>query len=218
MTRIDLQNLTLSWLDDLNATYFTPTQVNAWLNNGQREAQKQLIQAGENFYVKRVSTICVTNADTYALPDDFMRLHKLEIVLSGVPPNEVRDSLYFVTLGQLDQVSMSTGTPEAYCIRKNCLVIRPIPDSAKTLYMDYSPIVSDMTLDSDMPNVPTQYQEYIAVLATIDGLLKDQRDPSPMLAKKEFYLQLMKADSENRQVSQPREVVSTECDSWGSLW
>ena len=218
MNRGQLRTLVLSWLDDPNGTYFTPAQVNVWLNNAQKEAQKQLVQAGENWYVSKASTTLIQNQDTYSLPLDFLKVNKLAILLSGVTPNQVRQTLTWVTLIELDQVSMTTGTPACYTIRKNCLVIRPIPDNTNTLYLDYTYLVADMNSDLAVPDVPTQYQEYLAVLATIDGFLKDQRDPSPMLTKKDYYLSLMKQDAENRNVDQPRMVVVTEPGSAGYLF
>lgn len=218
MTFADLRTLVWSWLDDPYGAYFTESQVNAWLNNAQREAQKQLLQAGENWYVTKVSTQLVQNQDTYALPSDFLKLNKLELVLSGTSPNENKQAISFVTLNQLDSVSMTTGTPQAYNIRKNCITIRPIPDNTLTMKMDYSYLVADMIQDTNVPDVPKQYQEYLAVIAAIDGFLKDQRDPSPFFAKRDFYLNMMKQDEQNRHVDSPRMVVNTEDTDIGMLF
>lgn len=214
----NIKQMVWSWLDDAQHTYFTDSQVSMWINNAQREAQKQLIQAGENYYTRRSFASLVANSDTYILPSDFMKVNKLELLTSGVAPNEVRQQIGFVTLGQLDRVSMTTGTPYVYTIRKNCIVIRPIPDSVKTIYLDYTYLVGDMSADTEIPDCPAQYHEYLAVLATIDGLLKDQRDPAPLLAKKDFYLSLMKQDAENRNVDYSREVVITDEPSIGMLF
>lgn len=220
MTRLELRNLCLYWLDDLAGTYFTPTQVNRWLNNAQRECAKQLIQAGENFYVTRVQASTVQNQDTYALPSDFLRLNKIQLVLSGTGVNQIRNMLAFTTLVEIDAVSQSTGTPDAYTLKKACMILRPIPDNVYTLLMDYSYRVSDMTADTSIPDVPPQFHEYLAVLATLDGLFKDQRNPDAMMEKKKYYLDLMKQDSENRQVDSPRMVRETDGtgDSWGFLF
>lgn len=219
MTFGELKTMVWVWLDDPNHVYFTDAIVSVWLNNAQKEAQKQLIQAGENFYVKKVYASTVVNSDTYALPDDFLRLNKLQIVTSGTvgTVSEVRQGLSPVTLVQLDQVSMTTGTPAVHCIRKNCFTIRPIPDTSQRMYLDYSYLVEDMTSDSQIPDVPEQYHEYLAVLATLDGFLRDRRDPSAMIEKRDFYRTMMKQDSEDRHVDSPREIVVTE-EAFGQLW
>ncbi len=213
-----LRSLCYSWLDDLNGTYFLPAQVNVWLNNAQRECQKQLIQAGDNWYTIRSSTQTVQNQDTYAVPMDFLKINKLEVLLSGQNPNQYRAMITPVTLVQLDQVSMTSGTPGAYCLRKNCIVMRPIPDNIYTLYLDYTYLVSDMTSDSSIPDVPPQYHQYLAVMATLDGLTKDGRDPSSMMAKRDSYLGLMKQDSQDRNVDCPRTVVVTDGNDIGTLY
>lgn len=205
-----IRALACSWLDDVNQTYFTPAQMNVFINNAQRECQKQLLQNGENYYTVRASAPTVQNQDVYSLPLDFLKINKLEILVTGTTPNQVRQLLTPVTLVTLDQVSMTTGLPVAYAMKKNCFVLRPIPDNTYTLYLDYSYRVIDMTVDSSIPDVPQQYHEYLAVLAAIDGFLKDQRDPSPFFTKRDFYLSLMKQDAENRDVSAPRSIIMSD--------
>lgn len=213
-----LKTLVWSWLDDPLGAYFTDAQVSVWLNNAQRETQKQLIQAGENYYVEKMNGLTIQNEGAYELPMDFKKCHKLEIVLSGTGVNEDRRTLGWVTLQQLDSVSQQAGSPTVYNIRRNQLHLRPIPDNVYPLRLFQSYRVVDMVNDADIPDVPEDYTEYLAVLATLDGFMKDQRDPSAfVVAKQDKYLALMKQDSEERDVSAPRQVVTTDCD-YGVLW
>lgn len=220
MTFGSLKTLVWSWLDDVNGTYFTPAEVKVWINNAQREVQKLLLQAGENYYVLKMGGLTVTNQDTYQLPTDFRKCHKFEVVLSNAGTvNEVRNTMAPVTYQQLEQVSQSTGSPVAYCIKRNVVVLRPIPDQAYTIYMHQSYRVVDMSVDADLPDVPEDYQEFIAVLATLDGYMKDQRDPSAfIIAKRDYYLNLLKQDADDRDVSAPKSVVVTESFGCGSLF
>lgn len=213
-----LNTLLLSWLDDPQGTYFTPAQTNVWLNNAQREVQKQLLQSGENWYVIKVSASMIANIDSYVLPANFRKLSKLEIVTSGTGVNEIRQMLSPVTLVQLDQVSMTTGTPAAYNIKKNCFTVRPIPDRAYTMYLHYSYLVADMANTTDTPDVPVAYQEYVAVQAGLDGYIKDGRDMSQLMAKKTFYEKMMEQDSQERNVDAPRDIISTNEWEMGILF
>jgi hypothetical protein len=217
MNLSSLQTLTLSWLDDMNAGYFTLPQVTAWLNNAQRETQKQLIQAGENWYVQKSAASTIASQDSYSLPSDYLKCHKLEVVLSGSGVSEQRRTLTPVTLIQIDNIT-SLGIPEIYCLKKNCIIMRPIPDSAYVLYLHYSYLVTDMANALDVPDVPEQYHEYLAVLATIDGFMKDRRDPSAFIVgKRDSYLALMKQDSKNRTVDAPRSIVMTDGEDFGGF-
>jgi hypothetical protein len=210
MNRAQLRTLVRSWLDDPQGTYFTDDQVNVWLNNAQREVQKQLLQAGENWYVTKVYTNLVANVDTYVLPSGFLKLNKFQIVTSGVTPTEARVTLGFCTLVQLDEVSTTTGQPTVYNIRKDCVTVRPVPDIGYKAYLDYSYLVGDMTSDAATPDVPDQYQEYIAVLAALDGFIKDGRSMAQLENKRQGYLELMQQDKQQRHVDMPRQIVVTE--------
>src|ERR1044072_4285102 len=100
MNFLQLQSLVSYWLDDLNFGYFTQAQVKVWLNNAQRDTQKRLIKAGQNYYVKYCSTPLVINQRDYVLPSDFKKLHRLEVVVSGSDPNESVTPLREITINQ----------------------------------------------------------------------------------------------------------------------
>lgn len=217
-TFLDLRTLTLSWLDDPQGAYFTAAQVNVWLNNAQRELQKKLIAKGENYYVQRLQGTMIANTDSYTLPTDFKKNHKLEIVLSGTAPTEVKQTLLPVTYMQLDQVAMDVGAPRAVCFKRNAMIVRPVPDQAYTMYLHQSYQVVDMVNDADIPDVPHDYAEYIAVLATLDGFMKDQRQASEfVMLKQKAYEDTLTKDAQQRDVSAPRSIISLEDNSYGIL-
>lgn len=221
MNLSQLETLVWTWLDDVNGTYFLKSQIDVWINNAQREVQKQLIQAGENYYVEKMQGITTANQDTYALPTDFRKCHKFEVVIGGAvgTVNEIRQTMTPVTYVQLDLISQTTGTPACYCLKRNVVTLRPIPDVAYTMYLHQSYRVVDMVNPNDLPDIPQDYHEYLAVIATIDGFLRDQRDPSPfVVSKQEKYLKLLKQDADDRDVSAPKSVVVTEDFGGGYLF
>ena len=158
MTRLDLQNLTLQYLDDINGGYHTPAIVNGWLNLGQGEVQKLLILAHENFYLKQLQTTMVLNQGDYSMPSDFFILNMLEVVTGGTAPNEVKYNLMPITQNQQYLLaSLTNGQPEAYFIRRNNLVVTPVPNAqGQLLRLHYHYKAADMTLDTDVPDVPEQ--------------------------------------------------------------
>lgn len=212
MTLSDLQNLCGFWLNDPQFGYFTQTQLNYWLNNAQREVQKILLQSRANFYVTPVQTTLVVGQNDYVLPLDFMTVHRFEIVLSGVPPQETVSNLSPITINQQDIVQSQQGTPQFYFLKKNRVRVIPAPDTALPLRMYYSYAVSDMVNLTDQPDVPAPYHELLAVLATIDGLMKDGRDVTPFIAKRTYYEELLKQETQDRNEDAPRGIVQTGDD------
>ena len=217
MTRAELKTLIWSWVDDPNGGYFTDANLNVWINNAQKQVQRQLIQSGELYYAQEVQASTAANTNEYTLPTDYLRLHRLEIIQSGTFPNENRIRMQQVTPVEAVAFGTGTGFPSAYYLKKNSFVLLKCPDQVYTVAMLYSYLVADMTSDSDSPDVPTQYHEMVAVIATMDGFLKDQRDPSNFNEKLKYYQDLMKQDAQNRAVDTPREVVVTQSDMsfWG---
>lgn len=209
MTRGELRNLVLTWLNDPDAGYFTIPQVNLWLNNAQREVQKELLQAGQNSYLSCAQTSTIQYADCYALPADFLKIHKFEVVLSGVSPNE--NSMILVPRTPMEISGIQgPGTPQCYFLKKDCAVLKPIPDNAYVIRMLYSYRVSDMTNDNQEPDAPEQYHELLACYATKDGFLKDGSDPSQIEKKIGSYLTLMRQDAQDRTEDVPRMVRFTQ--------
>lgn len=218
MTRGELRNLVLYWLDDLDAGYFTPTQVNVWLNNALVECQKQLLDCGEYWYGTCATTSTVANQDSYSLPSNFLKCHRLEILIQGTlatPQSQTWATIDGNTLMEGARLNFGTGKPATVTIFKDCLLFRPMPDTAYPIRLFYSYKVTPMTDDLNVPDVPLQYQEYIALLAARDGFSKDEREPSTMFREKfAEYKDMMKKDQIQRNRAQPRRVVRTQSDGF----
>lgn len=214
MTRGDLINQVRFWLDDLQGTYFTDAQVDQWLNNAQYEVQKQLLTAGQYWYMTCATTTLVANQDCYPVPNDFLKVHRMELLTQGVissPPTAQNwVMLQDLTLQEAAFLNFGTSQPSAFTIGKTCFYLRAIPDQPYVIRLFYAYRVTPMVSDLNVPDVPEQYHEYIAVLATMDGFIKDQRDPSPLLTKKAYYEDMMKKDSIQRDRSSPRRVRRTQ--------
>lgn len=209
MVRSELRTLVNGWLDDPDAGYFTATTVNAWLNNAQREAQKQLVQVGENYYLKRTETPTIASQADYVLPSSFYKLHRIEVIISGTGTSEDRQRLAPITLNSQNYTTNSLGTPECYVLLKDRVTLFPTPDSVKTLRLYYSYSIADMTSDTDSPDVPVEYHEYIAIMAAFNGFIKDDRVPSQLKEKADEYKVLMKQSATDRKQDGSRRVRNT---------
>lgn len=212
MTFLEMQTLVSTWLDDVDQTYFTATQIKLWLNNAQKEAQKLVEQAFEGHFIKCVETTTVIAQREYELPSDFKRLHRLELVISGSTfITQSVQPLVKITPNQQDAIARS-GIPTVYYFKGTQLILLPVPDSAKTLRMEYTYRLADLSLDADVSEVPKEYHELMPILATIDGLIRDGRDIAPMMAKKAEIEVAIKRDAEERNVDAPRAIVQNNYD------
>jgi hypothetical protein len=218
LNRGQLRELVLYWLDDLEAGYFTPTQVNLWLNNAQREVQKLLIFAGENYYLTCAQTTLNINQNDYALPDNFLKMHRTELVTGGVFPNEDKYTLDPITVNQQDFEFDQTGQPDTFYLSRQKIYLFPIPDLPSILRIYYSYRVSDMQADSAVPDVPEEFHEFLAVLAAIDGAIKDERNLAPLLEKRTYYENMLKQMADDRVQNRSRQIVMNESYGATDIW
>lgn len=212
-----LTSLMISWLDDDQQTYFTPANTLMWINYAIREVQKQLVMAGQNYYVKPVESILVVGQQDYILPSDFLKENRIEIVLSGTGYNEVRQPLNCITLNEQDWSSNNLGTPCQYYIKKDRFTVMPTPDTALVIRMYYSPKIADVTLTTDIPDIPEEYMEYVALLAAFNGFIKDDRVPDNLSMKIKEYQEGFKSMKNERTQDGSRHIVMSQdydCNGW----
>lgn len=212
MTFSELRSLVLSLTDDLSGGYFTQAQVDKFLNNALRELQKKLILCYENWYVKCVRATMTASEQCYYLPADFLQMNRFDIILSGTTPaTEARNTLMPLTLQEARLINFGPGQPKGYFLKKDSFNVAPAPDQGYEIEMLYTYRVPEMVNDTDTPDAPEEWHEFIAILATLDCFIKDREGaPQTLLDKKKSYEDRLDAMANNRTVDAPRKVVLTE--------
>ena len=211
MTFLQLQTLTGQWLDDTAFGYFTLATVKTWLNNSQRELQKLLLNSGENYYTKCASCSTVVGQKDYAFPSDFLKVMRLEYILSGSGDTAVMNPIAAITRNEQDNYSGSiSGDPSYYWLNKDTFTLKPVPNAVKTIRLQYAYRVSDMSADGDLPDAPADYHEYLAIMAARDGFIKDGRDLSAINNKLGYFEGMLNKNAEQRKQDAPRMVVHCE--------
>ena len=218
MTLLQIRNLALAWLDDEDSGYYTTSQMNQFINMALKEAQKILIQSFENRFVKVVEGVTVANQGRYKLPSDLMKINLMELVTTTVGPQEERGTIIQTTLSQKDRNISKTGNPSTYAFLDDEFLLRPIPDSVNTIRIYYTYRVADLADDSDIPAIPSEYHEYIAMRAAKFGFIKDGRETSALDLELAKLRDDMKKDAENRNVDRARGIVMTTSDSIDPLF
>lgn len=210
LTLANLRTLSWDWLDDSNGAYFTQTVLNMRLNLAQIECQKRLISANQQWYVKCVNTSTVVSQNAYAVPSDFLEVIRLDYVTQGSGTTASTQKLMMITPNQVDLVTDVQGDPQFYYLQnQNLIMLVPTPSRIITLDLKYAYRVADMSADSDLPDIPAQFHEYLAVLATRDCLIKDGRPLTPIEAKLQHYELLFKQLAVQRTADGARMTTTT---------
>jgi len=215
----DIKNKITYWVDDLLKGYFTDPQLNRFVNDAQLEVQKQLIQAGQNYYVTVSDTQMIIGQKEYVLPSDFLHLHRLEVITSGyATTSESTSPVLPITINQQDRIPFTLGFPQGYYLKSNRIILIPSPDTALYLRLTYSYKVLPLVLDTDILDIPDEYTEMVALLSAMDCFIKDNRDPVQIAAKLTVYNEMLKREAEDRLQDASRSVVSTGDQGYGALF
>lgn len=215
MTFLELIDYVGRNTDDKAHTYFTLTDVKARLNLAQRELQKRLISANEEYYTVCYKTNTVANQKAYSLPSDFLQIIRLERIVQGSGDLAVTAKIEYITPNQRNAGGYNTsGDPIAYYFQKNYLMLVPTPVRIQEIHLEYSYQIDDMVNDSDVPDAPEEFHEYIGVLATRDCLFQDERSMTPIQTKLEDFEKLLISIAAQRRADGTRMVVATG-EEWG---
>lgn len=214
MTFLQLQQLASDYLDDPNNGYFTLTMLKMRLNLALRELQKRLISANKDYYSTCVYTNTVVNQAAYALPSDFLQVIRLYYITQGSGTTASEQKLEPITPNQRDLLTDTSGDPGFYYMQKNNLILAPVPNRVLELHLEYSYQVADMSADADLPDAPSQFHEYIVLLAVRDCMVKDNRPLVNIETKLKEYEMLLKQIADQRQADKPRMIVQTSNMDW----
>ena len=207
------------YLDDLSKGYFTDVQLTSWINFAQAEVQRIMLQAAQDSFVIRYETTTVINQTDYVLPQGFHKMNRVELVISGTPPNEIKGPLLKISTNQMDLVTYQPGVPSVYYLKSNRMVILPAPVSTYTLRIYYSPYLFDMVLDTDECQIPDPYSQLVVILAAFNGYIKDGRDaPATLVQAKDEMINFIKQDAQERTQDSPRSIVTTDFSSTDQSW
>jgi hypothetical protein len=206
------------FLDDLQFGYHTESQVTAYINDAVRETQKYLVLAGQNWYTKCKQASLVSGSCEYYLPDDFLKLNRLEMVTGISGGVDTTYSLNPITLNQQELYSQSSSKPLAYVIVKNRLKLFPVPNVTNTIKLTYTYRIADLVLDTESLDVPEEYTEFVTLLAYKTGALRDDRSTAQIDGKIAMYLTSLKQSSNEREQQKPRYIRETGVDGQGSGW
>lgn len=225
MNLSQIQSNVLAWLDDENQGYFNANDVLNWVNNACYQTELQMIQAGNNWFMKPVETYTVYQQADYLWPSDFLVEHRIEVVLSGTGTSENRQALVPITTNMQDLIPITSGVPSNYYIKKDRFTMSPVPDQGgpgpsgsylTRLY--YSYLIPQLVNPTDVPDIPTQFHEYICLLAAYNGFIKDDRAPANLVAKLEQYETLMKQSLVDRTQDLARQVVQVQDYDMNAWW
>jgi hypothetical protein len=151
MTLAELKERVINLLSESDYTYFTETEIEDWLNEGQYQIANKAKHLKESAYVTTTEDV-----QTYELPDDYIDHFRITY---GDDEEE-----------KLDKVEMGSDTT-GYWIWKDEINLTFNPDGENlNIYYYYKPL--PMENDTEEPEVPEEFQNLLVHYALYKAFKK----------------------------------------------
>ncbi len=170
--------------DRLRNANYTDALVDQYINATQRHIT--------NRYALRFMETSTTQATTqsdydYALPADFQQMLTLRITAPTANVSDItKNYLTNETFDAKYPAPTDEGTPSYWTVYGDDLLVYPVPDATvNTLTLKYLKSATTLTDDSDVPEIPEEYQEVLITGALYRIFQSDDQYAEAMNTKDE---------------------------------
>ena len=170
-------------------TGFSSTEIHSYINDAQRdifnEYRLPFMEANQN-YTLTAGVSDITNGN--GLPTNFVQAITLFDTTTGgervIPQKDIREvDQYYADPD--DTTIHPTGRPEYWYYFNETIRVYPVPSSAFTLTVRYFKSPTEMTVDGDVPEIPSAFEELLVVGAAYRVMqVKDNYDQAGVLQNK----------------------------------
>lgn len=193
VTLAELRARALDLADMTDSEFPNTDRVRDYINVGLSELHNILVNSYEDYYNKRYVISVNSTTGEYDLPDDFLKVNKVWY-LAG-------DRRYRVERFELDDI-------DGY---------RTTPVTSGTVELWYAPQLTKLQNDNDVVsiNVPVGWEDFVACFAAVRLLVREESDPTFVLAERERLRQSIIESAEPRD-SGGVKTVSDHTQRWNT--
>lgn len=192
VTLADLRLGALRRTDQETTGYFSNSEVTDYINQSVAEWYEVQIGYGEELYLDSAALALTGSVDTYQLPDNFFRVRGVDANVGGytfdIQPFNFNDRNMYLAGGQWTLGSavayrvMGASTMQGPHNGAKYLKFIPKPSGMGTATIWYYPLPPVLVGDAEFIDGAAGWEEFIILHAAAKMLIKQQRDPSTLLA------------------------------------
>lgn len=207
-TLSELRDLVLQRCDMVNSNFVSEAELNAWINQAGDCLFDLIVSRYEDYYTTSFTFTIAGGQDGYTIPDAVYKLRGLDYQLGGD----------WVTLHTFTFEDRNRGNRQInrallgltnikYRMVGNRIMIIPAdqaPGTYQAWYIpDFQPLIAD---NQGLPIEHERWKEYIIADAAIKCLLKEESDPSGLMAEKAEMEKRILNMAQNRDAGSPERV------------
>jgi hypothetical protein len=223
LTLLELRTRTRERADQVNSTFISDTELNGYVNQSAYELYDLLVSKyGDNYWASSSTITTDGTNDTYVLPADFYKLLGVDLQTNGATSGWL--TLKSFTMAERNRNWRPNVGPVLgiaglrYRLLGDRLWLTPMPISGQVLRIWYVPRMNELTLDASTLDGISGWHEYVIVDAAIKCLIKEESDPSALMAVKAGLIKRIEDAASNRDEGAPPVVSDvTSMDSFNGL-
>lgn len=158
----------------------TPAVANEYINDALEESFNIIVERWDDYYttISPVFTT-VTGTDTYSMPDDFYKLRKVEMLVSGVAtdPGARWERIYPIDLDEAHRVR-NARHPKYRITRAGLTLVPSAVSAGQTFRVFYIPAAPQLLLDTDTVQFDTPVEQKLVLHIALRDVYQRQDLPT----------------------------------------
>jgi hypothetical protein len=213
MTLLQLRTAVRQRADQVNSTFISDAELTSFVNQSYYELYDLLVQKyGDAYFVKTPPGTITTDGtnETFALPTDLYKLLGVDLQTSGSPSGWITLRPFMMAERNRNWrpngMAVQGFTNLKYRLSGSTLWLSPLPASGQTLRVWYVPRMTELSADADLLDGISGWTEYVIVDAAIKCMVKEESDPSALMAQKTGLVKRIEEAAGNRDEGAPPTV------------
>ena len=205
-------NVTLAYLkeqvraraDQQNSQFIKDAELVDFINGSASALYDKLVEQAENYYVTSQTIPIIAGTNEYTLPSNFYKVLGVDYLVNNKPVPmsrfNFRDRHLYNYLDARPEIVR-------YGIWGNQLVFKPQAPQIATVVIWYVPSITKLVNDADLLDGVNGWEEYIILDAAIKCMIKEESDPSALMAQLQMVKDRIATMSKDRDQGEPQKTT-----------
>jgi hypothetical protein len=215
-TLAELRTLSLQRCDMVNSNFVSTSELNSWINQACDDLYDLIVSRYEDYYTTSFQFTINSPSDGYTLPTSVYKIRGLDFQISGDWVTIHTFTFEERNRGnrQINRALLGLTNIKYKWIGSDIKII-PGDQAAGTYRCWYIPDFVELSSDaSTLSSDLDRWKEYIIAVVAIICLVKEESDPSAIMAEKAQLENRVRNMAQNRDAGAPERVQDVSSNLW----
>lgn len=223
-TLLQLRTAARQRADMENSQFVQDSELTSYINQSYFELYDILVQKyGSNYFIQSPYVFTTDGVNQFfSLPTDFYKLAGISVQYVGanysyMPIKQGSFADMQMLSGVLNTLPIWSGAVK-YALQSNKIWLAPLPPAGQKVQLFYVPKLTPLSLDTDVVDGISGWDEYIVTDAAIKCMQKEESDVSILAAQKAALLKRIENAAANRDTASAATFTDVSDDNhnpWG---